>query len=135
MPLAWLAAAAWTKGFQGRSGRALRWRGRAAAGRRRSRTRRTSSSCSPTPAGSPEIGGLGVLQLDGGEVQTRLVFERSAIAALRTIGGLGTAAAAARDGLLMTRYRADGYGGAAGTAAALLGGRRAGNADGRGGAA
>ena len=34
---------------------------------------------------------LGVLQMDGGEVQTRLVFERTAFTALRTIGGLGTA--------------------------------------------
>ena len=81
------------------------------------------------------MGGLGVLQMEGGEVQTRLVFDRGVITAFRGLDGLGAVAKAARDGLAAARSRAEGYGGAASTAAALPGGRRAGNADGRGGAA
>ena len=57
-------------------------------------------------AARQELGELGVLQMDGGEVQTRLVFERTAITALRTIGGLGTSRrATARRGTAARRVR------------------------------
>ena len=49
------------------------------------------------------MGGLGVLQMEGGEVQTRLVFDRGVITAFRGFDGLGAVAKAARDGLAAVR--------------------------------
>ena len=57
-----------------------------------------------------ELGGLGVLQMEGGVVETRLVVERSPLSDIQRISGLDDVGKAARQALLATRYRAAGLG-------------------------
>jgi hypothetical protein len=54
--------------------------------------------------------------MEGGVVETRLVFGRDVVASFRGLSGLGEGAKAARDGLLAACYRAEGYGGGRGAA-------------------